>query len=92
MFSKKNMKGLQKQYESLMSDISAMTVTGYSSGQLIEVTLSGKYELVGIKIKPECVDPEEVEALEDLIKEAFNDANEKIQSQMSSMMPGLGGF
>lgn len=92
MFSNKKMKGLQQQYSALMSDISSLSIEGKSSGDLVCITLSGQGQLQDIKISPDCVDPEETEALEDLIKEAYASASEQLQAKMSAMMPGMGGL
>ena len=51
--------------------------------------------MTALKIKPECVDPEDVEGLEDLIRAAYNDAVAKLEKTSMSdmgMPPGFSGF
>lgn len=69
-------------------------VTGSSGGGLVEITINGEHEMVKIKIKKECVDPEDIEGLEDLIRAAHKEAVKKIEKSIPSMpsMPGMGGF
>ena len=61
----------------------------------VEVTVSGKKEVLKVKLKEEVVDPEDVEMLEDLIVAATNEALRKIdeasQASMSKLTGGLGG-
>ena len=60
------------------------------------VKVSGKKEILSIKIEEEVVDPEDIEMLEDLIVAATNEALRKIdeisQASMSKVTGGLGGF
>jgi len=58
---------MQENMAVLQSDLDEREYTATSGGGLIEVTVSGKHELKLLKIKPEAVDPEDVEMLEDLI-------------------------
>lgn len=91
MFSKKDAKGLQQKYQELTSKMETMQVEGQAGSGLVKVTLNGRMELVSIEISSDCVDPQEVSILQDLIKAAFTDAQNKLQSQMSQMMPMMGG-
>lgn len=94
---KKQARMMQEQLSKMQSDIEHLEVTGVAGGGLVSLTLSGEYELKQIKIKPECVDPEEIGALEDLVKVAYQDALKQLKSKMSSGMPaglppGFGGL
>lgn len=64
-------------------------VTGSAGNGLVTLTLTGEHDLKSIKIKPECVDPEDIEGLETLIKAAYNDANQKLSSQQMEGMPQM---
>ncbi len=75
---------LQEQLSRAQEEIQHLEYTGTAGNGLVTVTLSGTQELKQIKIKPECVDPEDVEGLEDLIKAAFKDAEAKMRAQSSS--------
>lgn len=88
---KKQAKMMQEQLTQMQSNLQDMEVVGTAANGLVTITLTGDHEIKAIKIKPECVDPEDVEGLEDLIKAAFNDASKKLQAdsmkQMSSRLP-----
>ncbi|MBS4166048.1 Nucleoid-associated protein [Neochlamydia sp. AcF65] len=94
---KKQAKMLQDQFSKLQTQLQATEVIGSAGNGLVSITLSGEHELKQIKIKPECVDPEDVEGLEDLIKAAYKDAFTKLKEQSPKIpslpgMPNLGGF
>ena len=60
---------------------------------MVTVKVTGKKVITSISIKPEAVDPDDVEMLEDLIMVAVNDALAKVdsaaQSQMSKITGGM---
>lgn len=92
---KKQARILQDQLSKMQEQIQQTEITGSAANGLVTLTLTGEHELKTIKIKPECVDPEDVEGLEDLIKAAHNDAVSKLKAQsMQGMpqMPNLGSF
>lgn len=94
---KKQAKMLQEQFSKMQTQIQETEVTGTSGNGLVSITLSGEHELKNIKIKPECVDPEDIEGLEDLIKAAYKDAFNQLKNQTPKMpnmpgMPNLGSF
>lgn len=91
MFSKKDLKGFQQKYQELSSQVEQMEVEASSGGGMVRVRVNGRMELVDIHIKPECVDPQDVELLQDLIKSAMREAQELVQKKMSQMMP-MGGL
>ena len=95
-----NMQQLMKQAQKMQQELQAaqeslkeLEVTGTSGGGLVEVTMTCEKQLTAIKIKPEAVDPDDVEMLEDLIVAAFNDASEKadgIKEETMGKFAGLG--
>jgi len=94
---KKQAKLLQEQFSKMQTELQEAEATGTAGNGLVTLTLSGEHELKQIKIKPECVDPEDVEGLEDLIKAAYKDALNKLKSKTPQIpnipgMPGLGSF
>lgn len=88
---KKQAKMMQAQIGKLQQDMQNIEATGTAGGGLVTITLTGDHEFKSIRIKPECVDKEDIEALEDLIKLAFKDASTKLQAQMPSF-PGMPSF
>ncbi|MBE7045845.1 MAG: YbaB/EbfC family nucleoid-associated protein [Ruminococcaceae bacterium] len=95
-----NMSSMIKQAQKMQQDMlkmqEEMEQTCYeasSGGGAVTVKMSGKKELQEIKLKPEVVDPDDIEMLEDLILVAVNDAMKKVddenQSQMSKLTGGM---
>ena len=52
-------------------------VTGTAGGGLVAVTMTGGAEITDLTIKPEAVDPEDVETLQDLSLAAYRDAHDQ---------------
>lgn len=88
---KKQARAMQDQLMQMHSQLKEAEVSGTAGNGLVTVTLNGELELKQIKIKPECVDPDDIEGLQDLIKAAFQDAASKAKSQALPNMPGLPG-
>ncbi len=89
---KKQAKQMQEQMMQMQDKVRSAEATGSAGSGLVEITLNGDQEMTKIRIKPDCVDPEDVEGLEDLVKAAYNDASKKLRDQSSGMMGGLGGL
>ncbi len=85
---------MQRQMEEAQAQLEETEMTGTAGGGVVEVTVSGKKEITKISIKPEAVDPEDVEMLEDLVMAAANEALRKVdevsQASMSKFTGGLG--
>ncbi len=84
---------MQQELQEAQESLKELEVTGTSGGGLVEVTMTCEKQLSAIKIKPEAVDPEDVEMLEDLIVAAFNDASGKadaIKEEKMGKFAGLG--
>lgn len=89
---KKEAKAFQAQLSKMQADFESSEVTGASSQDLVTLTLTGDYNLKQLKIKPECVDPDDIEGLQDLIKAAYQDAKAKLDAKSSSNMKGIPGI
>lgn len=87
---------MQKQMEETTKELEEKEVTATAGGGAVEVTVSGKKEVVKVKLSEEVVDPDDIEMLEDLIVAATNEALRKMeelsQSSMSKITGGLGGL
>ena len=85
---------MQRQMEEAQKAVEEMEVTATAGGGAVEVTVSGKKEILKVKLKEEVVDPEDIEMLEDLIMVAVNDAIRKVdeasEASMSKITGGLG--
>lgn len=82
---------MQEEMEKVQSELEDKTVEASSGGGMVTVTVSGKKELLSIKIKPEVVDPEDIETLEDLVMVAVNDAIKKADEMMAEGMSSITG-
>ena len=89
----KNLGGLQIQLKEAQEKLGALRATGSSGGNMVQVTLNGKFELMDIKLDPICVDNRDVGMLQDLIVAAHHAAMENMQEKMKSELgPMLGGM
>lgn len=86
---------MQKQMEEAQKALEEQEVTATAGGGAVEVTVSGKKEVLKVKLSEEVVDPDDIEMLEDLIVAATNEALRKVeeasQASMSKITGGLGG-
>ena len=88
------LKQAQKMQEQMMKDKEELENTTFyanAGGGMVEVEMTGRRELTSLKIKPEVIDPEDKEMLEDLIVATINDANRQIDEKMAEMTPNLPG-
>lgn len=89
---KKQAKMMQAQLGKVQEQLQSMEAVGSAGNGLVTITLTGEHAMKQIKIKPECVDPEDIEGLEALIKAAYNDADAKLQQASSSATGGKTPF
>lgn len=87
---------MQKQMEENAKELENKEYTATVGGGAVSVTVSGKKEVVSVKLTEEVVDPEDIEMLEDLIVAATNEAlrqmEEESSAAMSKLTGGLGGL
>ncbi len=86
---------MQRQMEENQKELEAKEFTAAAGGGAVEVTVSGKKEILKVKLSEEVVDPEDVEMLEDLIVAATNEAlramEEDSAAAIAKLTGGLGG-
>ncbi len=84
---------LQQQMAEMQAALDAREFEASAGGGMVSVKVNGKKELVALSIKPEAVDPEDVEMLQDLVMAAVNEAlrqaAETIEREMGKMTGGL---
>ncbi len=84
---------MQQQAEKAEEELNNTILTGTSGGGMVEVSCTGKKVITGIKIKPEIVDPDDIEMLEDLVMTATNEALNKATELENKLKPdALGGL
>ena len=89
------MADMQKRVADAQSKLAEERVTAEAGGGMVTVTADGTGRIVGIKIEPDAVDPDDLELLEDLVVAGVNKAIEeaegvrgqKMQEAASSMLP-----
>lgn len=86
---------MQRQMEEGQKELETREFTAAAGGGAVEVTVTGKKEIVRVKLSEEVVDPEDIEMLQDLIvaaaNEAMRQAEEANAELMGRMTGGLGG-
>lgn len=91
--AKKQAKNLEEQMKKMQLEQEKLLVSGSAGNGLVLITLNGKKELQNITIHPDCIAPNDVEGLQDLILAAFRDASQKINKDSPlSEFPFLGSF
>ncbi|TFE26067.1 YbaB/EbfC family nucleoid-associated protein [Cohnella luojiensis] len=70
----KQVKKMQEQMMKAQEELGSKTIEGTAGGGVVTVSVNGHKKLLDIKIKPEAVDPEDIEMLQDLVLTAVNDA------------------
>lgn len=77
---------MQEEMEKTQKELNEKEYTTSSGGGMVECTINGKKEIVSLNIKPEAVDPEDVEILQDMIVGAVNEAIRMVEEIHSSEM------
>lgn len=84
---------MQDKITALQADLEQREFTASVGGGAVEIKINGKREVLSLNIKPEVVDPEDVEMLQDLIMSAFNEAvhnlDEVSDAEMSELTGGV---
>lgn len=89
---------MQADMNAAQKEVEAKEFVATSGGGAVEATVNGKRELVSLTVKPEVVDPEDTEMLQDLIVSAVNEALRQAAEAMEKSMENasgnlnLGGF
>jgi nucleoid-associated protein EbfC len=77
---------LQARVSKLQETLDRQSVTASAGGGMVTVTADGKGEVRAVKIDPSCVDPTDVEMLEDLVLAAVNQAQAKAKDLYEAEM------
>ena len=84
---------MQRQMEEMQKELEEKEYTVTAGGGAVELVITGSNVVKAVTLKPEIVDPDDVEMLQDLLVAAFNEALRKVSSEKQSAMGGLtGGF
>lgn len=90
---------MQAEMARVQAELDELVLEATAGGGAVTATVSGRQELVSLRIDPEAVDPEDVEMLQDLITAAVNDGLRQVRQTAEEKMaratgglrlPGLG--
>ena len=82
---------MQEEMQRVQDEVESTEFTASAGGGAVEVTVTGKHEVVSIKMKPEVIDPEDTDMLEDLLLASLNEAIRKANDTMEQTMNGVTG-
>lgn len=86
---KKEAKLMERQFMEMEASLEQKRFSGEAGNGLVSVTINGKCDLVDVRIKPDCLDPEDPEVVADLFRAAFKAAKAALDSEMSDMQMGM---
>ena len=86
-----NQAAMLKQAQKMQQEQESKTFTAASGGGMVSATVNGKHELVNLEIKPEAVDPDDVEMLQDMVIAAVNEAMRTADAEAANNMSRLTG-
>ena len=88
------MQAMQAKMDEVQEEINAMQTSATAGGGAVSVTVAGTKEITELVIKPEVIDPDDAEMLQDLIIVAVNEAMKQMeqisQNEMGKLTAGLG--
>lgn len=82
---------MQENMAKKQAELNERTFTASAGGGMVTATVYGTKKLESVKIDPQCVDPDDVEMLEDLVLSAINAAIDEASATMESEMGKLTG-
>jgi DNA-binding YbaB/EbfC family protein len=82
---------MQDQMKEKQDELAEREFNGTAGGGAVEVVMSGKKEITSLTIKPDVVDPEDIEMLQDLIIAAVNETFRKVEEVTNEEMEKITG-
>ena len=82
---------MQDEISALQEEIEARDFTATAGGGAVTITMTGKKTIKSLEIKPEVVDPEDIEMLQDLIVSAINEAVNQVEETTETEMSKITG-
>ena len=84
-------KKMQEDMVALQEDLDSREYDISAGGGMVELKINGRKEVLSISIKPEIVDPDDVETLEDIMVAAVNEAIKRVETTNEAEMQKLTG-
>jgi len=85
------LKKMQQEMARVQDELANTVIEGSAGGGAVTVGVNGDFRVTKVALKPEAVDPADIETLEDLLTVALNDALGKVQELSSRKMGALTG-
>ncbi len=82
---------MQQKMATLQKELESRELETSSGGGMIKIKITGKQQIVSISINKECVDPNDVASLEELVKTAVNQSIKESQDMVSGAMSKITG-
>ena len=82
---------MQEEMEKAQEEIKAKEYSTTVGGGVVEITMTGDKILKSITLKPEVVDPEDIETLQDLIVSGVNEVLRQVESETEENMKAISG-
>ena len=82
---------MQQDMLKMQEEMENKTYDATVGGGMVKAVVNGKHTVVSMEIKPEAVDPEDVEMLQDMIVAAVNEAMRKAEAEANASMSKLTG-
>lgn len=82
---------MQQEMAKVQEELAQTEIEGVAAGGAVSVKITGEFRMTKCVVKPEAVDPDDLETLEDLIVVACNDALGKVQELSQNKMGRLTG-
>lgn len=82
---------MQEQITNVQEEIENETFTATTGGGVVEITMNGRKQVQSLTIKPEVIDKDDVETLQDLIISAVNECVKQIEETSESKMGAVTG-
>ncbi len=90
----KQLQQIQAKMAKVQEELGLKTVTGTAGGGVVEVVVNGHQKVLSVTVKPEVVDPADVEMLQDLVMAAVNEAMDRARElatkEMGAVTAGIG--
>ena len=87
---------MQEDMAALQADLDSREYDVSAGGGMVEVKINGKREILSLHVKPEIVDPDDIETMEDIIVAAVNEAIKRVdatsEAEMQKITGGFGGM
>ena len=87
----RKMQKMQEDVAKAQQEVEESVIETKSGGGMVTVKMSGKKELISVKLEKEVVDPDDIEMLEDLIIAAVNEASKQVDSLLEEKMNAATG-